>query len=467
MRLPRSIQGRLLALLLSGVALVWLAAAAATWFDVRHELDEVLDAHLAQAAALLVVQQSGEIEHDDDRTIDAPSLHRYAPRAVFQVFHEGRLVLRSADAPQRPLAAENATAGTGFTTVTANGTAWRVFSTRGSENDVQVFVGERLDAREHIVRVALWGTLWPLAVALPLLAGLAWWAIRRGLEPLRSLGGQLAARTPNTLQPIDLADPPAEVAPLVHALNGLFNRIEGMLQSERRFTADAAHELRTPIAAIRTQAQVALAEADDVRRRHALRATLQGCDRAARLVDQLLTLSRLEDEAAVPMKGIDLNALAQQAVRDLAPKALRKQQDLGLESADPCRVLGDETLLGILLRNLVDNAVRYGPVGARINVTTSVHNGQAVLVVEDSGPGLSEQEIARLGQRFARGSGHEESGSGLGWSIVRRIARVHGLAVTVTPSHRLGGLAVTVTVAAAPPGAVGTTTTREQQPPRA
>ncbi len=445
MHRPRSIQGRLLALLLGGVAAVWLAAAAITGFDVRHELDELLDAHLAQAAALLVVQQSGEIEHDDDRTVDAPSLHRYAPRAVFQVFHEGHLVLRSADAPQRPLVAEGPTASPGFTTVTANGVVWRVFSTRGGENDVQVFVGERLDAREHIVRVALWGTLWPLALALPLLALLAWWAIRRGLQPLRSLGEQLAARTANTLQPVGIDDPPAEVAPLVQALNGLFSRIEGMLHSERRFTADAAHELRTPIAAIRAQAQVALAEADDARRQHALRATLQGCDRAARLVDQLLTLSRLEAGAAVPMKPVDLNALVQQVVRDLTPQALRKQQDLGVESSSACVIDGDEMLLGALLRNLVDNAVRYGPAGARINVTTAAQHGQAVLVVEDSGPGLSEHDIARLGERFARGSGHEESGSGLGWSIVRRIAQVHGFTTAVTRSLRLGGLAVTIT----------------------
>jgi two-component system, OmpR family, sensor histidine kinase QseC len=412
---------------------------------VRNELDELLDAHLAQAAALLVVQQSGEIEHDDDRTVDAPSLHRYAPRAVFQVFHEGQLVMRSADAPQRPLVAEGATAGTGFTTVMANGVGWRVFSTRGGENDVQVFVGERLDAREHIVRVALWGTLWPLALALPLLALLAWWAIRRGLKPLRSLGEQLGARTTNTLQPVGLADPPAEVAPLVQALNSLFSRIESMLQSERRFTADAAHELRTPIAAIRTQAQVALAEADDARRRHALRATLEGCDRAARLIDQLLTLSRLEAGTEMPMRPVDLSAVARQVVSDLVPRALRKQQDLGLEAHSACTIDGDEMLLGVLLRNLIDNAVRYCPAGARINVTTAVQNGQAVLAVDDSGPGLSDQEIARLGQRFARGAGHEESGSGLGWSIVRRIAQVHGLVATVTRSQQLGGLAVTIT----------------------
>lgn len=291
---------------------------------------------------------------------------------------------------------------------------------------------------------ALWGTLWPLALALPLLALLAWWSIRQGLKPLRSLGEQLAGRAPSALTPVGLPDPPPEVAPLMRALNGLFSRIESMMQSERRFTGDAAHELRTPIAAIRTQAQVALAEANDTRRQHALRATLEGCDRATRLVDQLLTLSRLEGGAAVPMKPVDLSAVARQVVRELAPRALRKQQDLGLDASDVCMIDGDEMLLGVLLRNLVDNAVRYCPAGARINVTTRVSGGCAVPTIEDSGPGMSERDVAGLGHRFARGSGHGESGSGLGWSIVCRIAQVHGLATAVTRSLQLGGLAVMV-----------------------
>ena len=449
MRGPRSIQGRLLALLLAGVAAVWIAAAGFTWFDVRHELGELLDAHLAQAAALLVVQQVEELEQDDERTLDAPSLHRYAPRAVFQVFHEGQLVLRSADAPLEPLVPDTANGGEGFTTVRAGGVAWRVFTTRGAERDVRVIVGERVDAREHIVRVALWGTLWPLALALPLLALLAWWAIGRGLAPLRALGTQLAARPAHATQPVAVADAPREIEPLLGALNDLLGRIETMLQAERRFTADAAHELRTPIAAIRAQAQVALAEADDARRRHALRATLEGCDRAARLVEQLLTLARLEAGAAVVMQPVDLHALARQVVGDLAPKAMARQQDLGL-AGQACVVNGDATLLAVLLRNLVDNALRYSPSGARVEVNVRTVDGQVLLQVEDSGPGLPADRAQRLGRRFERGQGQDASGSGLGWSIVQRIVEAHGLQTTVGASQRLGGLAVTVTGPALP-----------------
>jgi len=444
MRGSRSIQGQLLGLMLAGVAAVWLAAAAITWLDVRHELDELLDAHLAQAASLLVVQQSGELEHDDDRTLDAPSLHRYAPRAVFQVFHEGRLVLRSADAPLEPLVTDGARAASGFTTVRVDGVAWRVFATRGGSRDVQVFVGEQEDSRDHIVNVVLWGTLWPLGVALPLLAALAWWAIARGLEPLRRLGNQLSARSASALHPLVLPKPPSELAPLIGALNDLFGRIDSLLQGERRFTADAAHELRTPIAAIRAQAQVALAETREAPRRHALQATLEGCDRAARVVEQLLTLSRLEAGAVVPMKPVDLGALARQVVADLAPRALVCQQDLGLEAEGGCIVDGDVTLLGVLLRNLVDNALRYSPRGARINVTVHRAGDRAVVSIEDSGPGLGSEQAQRLGQRFRRGLGQEASGSGLGWSIVKRIAEVHGLDIVTGTSQGLGGLAVTI-----------------------
>jgi two-component system, OmpR family, sensor histidine kinase QseC len=295
--------------------------------------------------------------------------------------------------------------------------------------------------------LALWGTLWPLALALPLLALLAWWAIRRSLAPLRALGAQLAARPAHAVQPVQVSQAPSELEPLVGALNDLLARIDTMLQAERRFTADAAHELRTPIAAIRAQAQVALTEPDEARRRHALRASLEGCDRATRLVEQLLTLSRLEAGAAVAMQTVDLAALARQVVGDLAPRALHKRQDLGA-ATEPCTVRGDATLLGVLLRNLVDNALRYSPPGARIDVTVRRAEGRALLQVEDSGPGLPADQAQRLGRRFERGLGHEESGSGLGWSIVRRIADAHGLHVDLGPSQRLGGLAVTVTGAA-------------------
>jgi two-component system sensor histidine kinase QseC len=449
----RSLQRRLLALVLGLVTAVWLGTAVLTWFDVRHELDELLDGHLAQAAALLVVQQVGELE-DDDHSVDAPSLHRHAPMIAFQVFHEGRLALRSANAPALPMVDPGEHFRSGFRSVRIDDTDWRVFATYGAERDIQVYVAEQQRSRASILWAVLRSTLQPMAVALPLLALAVWWAVHRGLLPLRRLGTALARREPQALQPVVVDGAPAEMKPMVDALNGLFGRIDALMESERRFTADAAHELRTPIAAIRTQAQVALAESDDALRRHALQATLQGCDRATRLVEQLLTLSRLESAEAPALAVLDLSALVQAVVGELAPKALDKQQHIELDAEPDCRVQGQATLLAVLVRNLVDNAIRYSPAGARVHVALTRQGGTVNLSVEDSGPGLAEAELQRLGERFFRVVGSGQDGSGLGWSIVRRIAQVHRAQCSARRSVRLGGLAVGVAwpqVALSPP----------------
>jgi two-component system sensor histidine kinase QseC len=443
MKPPRSLQARLLGLVVGVVVLAWAATAAVTWVDVRDELDELLDAHLAQAAALLVAQQAGE--PDDDAVVDAPTLHRYAPKVAFQVFHEGRLALRSAGAPTAPMTDAGGPFRSGYRTVRLDGIAWRMFATQGAERDVQVYVGERLDSRRDIVSAMLEGLLRPLALAVPLLALAAWGAIHVSLRPLRRLGSAVAARRPQALDPVVLADAPSEVRPVVDALNGLFGRIAELLEAERRFTADAAHELRTPIAAIRAQAQVAWGESDETERRHALQATLQGCDRASRLVDQMLTLARLEARPAALAQRVDLAALARRVADELAPRAADKRQALEVRATRPTVVSGDETLLAVLVRNLVDNAVRYSPAQARVRVTVSSGaDGSARLSVEDSGPGLSPAHREQLGARFFRVEGSGETGSGLGWSIVRRIAEAHGLQVDVGTSADRGGLAVHV-----------------------
>jgi two-component system sensor histidine kinase QseC len=442
MKLPRSLQGRLLVLVLGLVVCAWLATAALTWSDVRHELDELLDSHLAQAAALLVVQQANEIE--DDHGVDAPTLHRYAPKVAFQVFHEGRLALRSANASAVPMLDVSTAPADGFKSVVIAGTAWRVFATHGRERDVQVFVGEQVESRNAILWAVLRSSLRPMLFALPLLALAAWFAVRQGVAPLRLLGRTLAQRSPQALQPIMVDGAPSEMAPMLDALNGLLRRIAELLQSERRFTADAAHELRTPIAGIRAQAQVALGATADPERSHALHATLQGCDRATRLVEQLLTLSRLESGAEHGRSIVELAALARQVVADVAPLALGKQQRIEVDASSTCAVQGDATLLSVLLRNLVDNAIRYSPRGATVKVAVSNDAGAVRVSVEDSGPGMAKADMDRLGERFFRVVGSGQDGSGLGWSIARRIAGVHRAVVRVGKSELLGGLAVEV-----------------------
>lgn len=453
---PLSIQRRLLLLLTTSVLGIWLVAMALTWVDARHELDELLDSHLAQAAALLVTQQR-QMPDDDDHHLDAPSLHRYAPKVAFQVFHEGRLALRTSNAPATPMvdmrkrdAADDDDhhdgAPEGYQTVDIDGVRWRVFATYGAERDVQVFVGEQIDSRADILQAILRGMLWPVLIALPLLTLAVWLAIRRGLLPLTLIRQALEDRPAHALDPIELAGTPAELRPMLQALNELFGRMSTLLASERRFTADAAHELRTPIAAIRTQAQVALAETQDAPRRHALVATLAGCDRATRLVEQLLTLSRLDAGQTLPMQAVDLVALTRQVMADCAASWLDKQQDVEFKAPSlTCTMEGNATLISTVIRNLIDNASRYSPAHARIRVTLQVQSPElACMTVEDSGPGMNEADLNRLGERFFRVLGNDMPGSGLGWSIVRRVAEVHGAQVHLARSSSLGGLLIEI-----------------------
>jgi two-component system sensor histidine kinase QseC len=438
-----SLQRRLLWLVLGVVAVAWLLVLAATWKDARHELDELLDSHLAQAAALLVVQKGSEIAEEEHQP-DAPLLHRYAPKVTFQVFHEGRLTVRSANAPTIPLVNPGLQLKSGFATVRHEGATWRVFAARGAENDVQVYVGERLDSRNAILFAVLQSVLWPLVIALPLLAFAVWWALRLGLVPLHRLGTLLAHRGPEALEPLPAKGMPAEILPTVAALNGLFERIAVLIENERRFTSDAAHELRTPIAAIRTQAQVALGESDNVMRRRALLQTLEGCDRATHLVNQLLTLSRLESGATSQPIHVDFASVCRDVVAELAPTALGKSQALEFDGPSRLPVLGDATLLRVLVRNLVDNAIRYAGSGARIVARLGGEYASFTLLIEDSGPGLSAEERPKLGARFYRKSGTMESGTGLGWSICERVCRVHGFTLRAERSNDLGGLRVQV-----------------------
>ena len=333
------------------------------------------------------------------------------------------------------------------------GESWRVLTTPGREPDVVIHVGELESARHDILVASLRSTAWPMLLALPLLALGIWWAVRGAVRPLRQLGQAVAARRPQALQPLSARAVAPEVAPLVTALNGLFGRMADLLESERRFTADAAHELRTPIAAIRMQVQVAQGASTEPERAQALAATLRGCDRAARLVEQLLQLARLEGEAArsgqldpAGLAPSDLTSAARGLLAELEPQAHARGQQIVLLAPGPVPVSMPVALAQVLLRNLTDNAMRYSPQGARIHVSLQGQAaGQvAALVVEDSGEGLPPEAQARLGERFFRVLGSGQTGSGLGWSIVQRVARLYGLAVSVDTSPALGGLRVTI-----------------------
>jgi two-component system sensor histidine kinase QseC len=432
---------RLLVGLLGAVTTVWLAAAALSYRDARRQIDELLDAHLAQAAALLVAQASHELEEIE--TEHAPELHPYGHRVAFQVWETrrgeaARLRLHSGDAPNARLSGQL----DGFSDVEVGGRPWRVFSTWARKRRYLIQVGEERAARDRLAAAIAVNTLQPMMLALPLLGALVWLGVRWGTRPLAMLCAQVVARDPDNLAPVEVADPPAEVAPLAEGLNRLLARVRASIEGERRFTADAAHELRTPVAAVRAHAEVARGAESDAERRAALDNILAGCDRAAHVIDQLLTLARLDPAGS---KGhrvpCDLREAAKHALADVAPLAVRKGTDVELTDGPPVTVAGNAGLLAILARNLVDNAVRYGG-GARVDVVPA--GGTARLIVSDTGPGIAPADRAALGQRFQRLDQTGETGAGLGLSIVRRIAELHGATVRFEDGPGGRGLSVVV-----------------------
>jgi two-component system sensor histidine kinase QseC len=436
--MPRvySLKARLLAALLAALALVWLGTALYSYFETRHEISRLLDAHLAQSASLIVAQLGHELEEIDLE--HAPQLDKHAHRVAFQVWEGGTILrLHSANAPPERLSPRTE----GFSDATIDGKRWRVFSAWDARHRLLVQVGERDEARREIAAGVATGLLAPLAFALPALGLLAWLVIARALRPLRALGAQVAAREPDSLGALAAPNAPGEVLPLVASLNALFARVARMIEHERRFTADAAHELRTPLAALKTQAQVALGATGDAERRRALENVLAGCERASRLVEQLLTLARLEPgELRERARRFDLREVARRTLAEVAPATLAKSVDLELAEGAPESVEGYPELVSILIRNLVDNAVRYGPVGGAVRVEIA----DGALSVTDQGPGIAPEERARVGERFYRVLGNEASGSGLGLSIVRRVAEIHGAAVRLEDGPEGKGLRVTV-----------------------
>jgi two-component system sensor histidine kinase QseC len=397
---------QLLVLLLAAVTAVWLAMGVASYVDARHEVDELLDAHLAQAASLLIAQAGHDLEEIEEH---APDVHRYARRVAFQFWEGGtRLRLHSSNAPLARLSARDE----GFSDARIDGQRWRVFSGWDRKRRYVVQVGERLGARDEIVKTMARNLLLPLAVGLPLLALLVFFAIGRALRPLRVLNREVAHRAPDRLAPLDVGRAPAEVAPLVQNLNALFDRVQASIEGERT---------------------------------RALDNVIAGCDRAAHLVDQLLTLARLEPG----MRGrvaetVSLAAAAQSAIADGAPFARGRDVEIELRDHASAPLRGDARLLGIQLRNLLDNAVRDGPPKGVVRVDVGHRDARAFVTISDRGPGVAASERARLGRRFERLGAADVPGTGLGLSIVARIAELHGAELAFDEAAG-GGLAVTVT----------------------
>jgi len=431
-----SIRRRLVLWLSPVLLLAGVAFALPTYFNVREEIDELFD-RVLQETAYSLLNSASVPDAAAPREMPPPVVDDI--ELVSQIWSlDGRLLYRSHPFPPLPYAADG-----GFSTIDWRGEPWRVFNLKTSDRLIQVAQSES-ENRQTADEIAL-HLLTPLLVLLPALALLIWFGIGRGLQPLRDIAQAVEKRAPDSLQPIPDRDLPHEVGALVTALNGLLHRLDEALAAQRQFTADAAHELRSPLTALSLQAQVAERAAEPEKRAAALTTLRHGITRASHLVQQLLTLARLDPEAVQhPLVPLRLDELARTVVGDQVPLAADKSVDLGIITAEPALVSGDEECLQILLRNLIDNAVRYTPAGGRVDVSVLGEGNAVRLVVSDDGPGIPEAERTRVFDRFYRGLGTAEPGSGLGLAIVRRIADRHGAAIRLADAEAGRGLKVTV-----------------------
>ncbi|MDE2439711.1 MAG: sensor histidine kinase N-terminal domain-containing protein [Betaproteobacteria bacterium] len=434
-----SLRRRLFGLLLGGVAAAWLATMVFSYIDAHHEVDELFDAQLAQAAQTLLALAS----HDGGEGVEdlGAAGHKYQRRLRFQIWRaDGQLVIRSNNAPETPL-----TTASGFSETQGDDGHWRHFSQWNEGRNLQVQVSENHHIRDELIGHIAWRLLFPALFGLPLIGLWVWLATRQGLSSLDGVARQIASRDPQQLQAIHPAAAPSEIRPLIEALNGLFQRVEQTLETERRFTADAAHELRTPLAALQAQLQVAQRARDADEHDRSLQQLQNGLTRAARLVDQMLLLARLDPESGLPdPQEVDLSALTESVCADLGPQILARNIDFDLESITDAKLTGQAEWLRVLIRNLVDNAVRYTPEGGKVAVRIERHGDSLQLSVSDSGPGIPPEERNAVLQRFHRLDQGGQPGSGLGLAIVARIAELHGAQLYLDTSPMTKGLDIGV-----------------------
>jgi two-component system OmpR family sensor kinase len=437
----RSVRAQLLAWLLGAVLAVGLAGGYLIYRNALAEANEFFDYHLRETALLLRDQAYG--------FGFARGLPEEVPQYDFVVqvwTTSGERIYQSNPGVVLP-----GVVRLGFETADMPGGRWRTFSVIA--RDLVIQVSQPLAVREsRAARLAL-RTLAPFGVLIPVLALLIWWIVGRALEPLRTVTGRVASRRPGTFEPLSPTGLPEEIQPLVTALNELLSRLEASLDHERAFIADAAHELRSPLTALDLQLQTFESATDEQERERALAAMRAGVERATRLVAQMLSLAREQQGPPGPAPGpVPLAPLAVGIVEEMLALADRRHIDLGLGAVEPVAVRGDPEALRTLLRNLVDNALRYTPEHGRVDVSVRRDDAQrgrpAVLEVVDNGPGIPEQDRGRVFDRFYRVPGTASTGSGIGLALVRAIAERHQGRVELAAGPGGVGLAVRIVLPA-------------------
>ncbi|MEZ2349766.1 ATP-binding protein [Caballeronia sp. RCC_10] len=430
----RSIRRQLLIWLL---ALVIVGVGFAGWLIYRQalaEANELFDYQLQQIAAALPSEPFSSVLTSRSESDEGVVIQIWNRNGVLMYYSHPRVPL----APHAEL---------GFSTeMTARG-EWRVYSAIVGDNVVQL--AQPLSIRNRVAAGVAWRTLWPLVLLLPLLGLAIWIIVGQGLAPLQRVTRALDTRHPEALDPLSDQRLPQEVRPLVRALNALLSRLSTALDTQKAFVADAAHELRTPLAAVKIQAQLVARAEDDATRREALADLNEGIARATRLAEQLLALARSEPDGKAVAKAVDLRALLDDCVRAYVLVAEERGVDLGIEASEPATVVGDPDSLRVMFNNLIDNATKYTPRGGRVDVCLKVRDGRPIVEIADTGPGIPADERERVFDRFyrvgqsANRARTDVAGSGLGLAIVRRIADQHRASVELAESAA-GGLKVIV-----------------------
>ena len=441
-----TLQRRLLVYLMLCAPLVWAVTFAISFDRARDEVDELFDTELVrlvrQVHALLPADGNADrisFSALPKTPVKGDTGSGAAEVADFAIVVWDRAGRRVFD--QDGGGAFSHRAGhTGFVDEQLKGERWRVYYLASSSGEWLVAAGQHDHERDELVYDVTLSQLLPWIVMLPVLIAAMAWAVRRALAPMQGLAGQLVHRNADDLTPIPTTRQPGELMPLLEAMNGLFTRVADVLARERRFTGDAAHELRTPLAALRAQWDVVRRAAPGPARAQAEVRLANGLDRMDRLVAQLLMLSRVESlragTAAPANDEVNWRAIVEEVVADCLPLAERRNIEISCDwPPDDSRalpLLGSTPLLTVMLRNLLDNAVRY----ATPHTTVTLRFSEATLVVENDAAPLPGEHLARLGERFHRPEGQVEPGSGLGISIAQRIAALHGLALDLGANAR-------------------------------
>jgi two-component system sensor histidine kinase QseC len=307
----------------------------------------------------------------------------------------------------------------------------------------RISINQLTHEKDELLSDLLWGLIWPLIIGLPILAVIVYSVVFWASSSISVLQSAIVDRKPESLELIEISGLPKEISPLVDELNQLLLKVKNLLEHEKRFTADAAHELRTPIAAIKTQAEVI--KLDREFNDDALSNLIEGCDRASRLIEQLLALSRVETSKELFSRApLNVSDFVRKQIAEVYPEIEKKHQQIQFIEEGFYQVNVNEGLLHIVVRNLLDNAIRYSPLKSQIDVSVNKKDGHVYLLIEDSGNGLTNEQISKLGVRFQRIGQPNSTGSGLGWSIINKIADIQGFNIKVSKGSQWGGLLVSV-----------------------